>query len=285
MDGDGVRPTATRQRVATWAVELSQSAWGLAAAYLPFVRAISSRSREQVVLAVTEVNGCRYTAWIHGAWSEFLGDEAADDALDLLLDHARASALAGRPVDSSHLEGRLPPDAVRAVRATVAVAELSSLVGNTVDALADRLRGRRPLDLGALAGEVAVVALGLPVAAPLLAAAGAMRLASRLSPPLPEIVCPPDDEANLVVAMLAEAIPTYLANALVRALVLAAPRPVVLGVRAEDTSATVRISRDAIELSNGLAHDVAVVVDGGLDLLLDVAGRALDRDLTRLTVR
>ena len=91
------RPTATRQRVAPWLSELGQTAWGLATAYLPFARAISSRSREQVVLAVTEVNGCRYTAWVHGAWRDFLGADDTDEALDALLDYARASAIAGAP--------------------------------------------------------------------------------------------------------------------------------------------------------------------------------------------
>lgn len=280
----GTRPTATRQRVAPWLVELGRTARGLASAYVPHLRAISSRSREQVVLAVTEVNGCRYTAWVHGAWSDFLGDDGADDALDVLLDYARASAVAGAPVEASQLDGVLPADAVRAVRATVAVAEMSTLLGNTVDALAERLRGHRPLDPGALAGEVVTVAVGVPLAAPLLLVAGAMRLATRLSPPMPSIESPPADQANLVVAMLAEAIPAYLANALVRAVLLGLPRPLVVGVRAEGAAATVRLSRHRIELANGLAGDTAVVVDGGLDLLLDVASRALDRDLQRLTV-
>jgi hypothetical protein len=112
-----------------------------------------------------------------------------------------------------------------------------------------------------------------------------MRLATRLSPPMPVISQPADEQANLVVAMLAEAVPAYLGNALVRALLLALPRPLVIGVRAEGTTATVRVTRDRIRLDNGLADDTSVVVDGGLDLLLDVAGRALNRDLHRLTVR
>ena len=46
-----------------------------------------------------------------------------------------------------------------------------------------------------------------------------------------------------------------------------------------------RITRDRIELANGLADDTVMIVDGGLDLLLDVASPAINRELSRLTVR
>lgn len=283
MDADA-RPSVKPLRVGRWLAGLGDLAWGLAAAYLPGGRAISSRSREQVVLAVTEVNGCRYTAWVHGAWSDFLGEDTTDGALDLLLDYARASAATGAPIDTSHLDGRLPADAVRAVRATIAVAEVSNLVGRTAADLSERLRGRRPILPATMAREAVVVVASLPLAAPLFAAAGVMRLATWVSPPMPVITKPPDDEGNLVVAMLAEAVPAYLGHTLVRALLLALPRPLVVGVRAEGCTATVRLTRDRVELEDGLADDTAVVIDGGLDLLLDVASRALDRDLNRLTV-
>jgi hypothetical protein len=85
--------------------------------------------------------------------------------------------------------------------------------------------------------------------------------------------------------MLAEAVPAYLSNALVRGALLALPRPLIVGVRAEGSTATMRITRDRIELVNGLADDTVMIVDGGLDLLLDVAARAINRELSRLTVR
>jgi hypothetical protein len=267
-----------------WLVELGRTLPGLATAYAPLGRAIDPRSREQVILAVTEVNGCRYTGWIHGAWREFLGDADADDALDALLDYARASALAGVPLTTESLDVALPPGAVRAVRATVAVAELSGTVGTTADGLAGRFTGRRPLAPVDTAREVVLVASALPVAASMFAMAGAMRLATFLSPPMP-VVAQPDDDANLVVAMLAEAVPAYLSNALVRGALLALPRPLVVGVRAEEATATMRITRDRIELTNGLADDTVMIVDGGIDLLLDVASRAINRELSRLTVR
>jgi alkylhydroperoxidase family enzyme len=268
-----------------WVVELGRSITGLAAAYAPLARAIDPRSREQVVLAVTEVNGCRYTAWVHGAWHEFLGDADADDALDALLDDGRASARAGVPLPTDSLDVTLPPEAVRAVRATVAVAELSTAVGTTADGLAERFTGRRGFEPVDTAREVVLVASALPVAASMFVVAGAMRLATYFSPPMPHVVQPDDDDANLVVAMLAEAVPAYLSNALVRGALLALPRPLIVGVRAEGSTATMRITRDRIELVNGLADDTVMIVDGGLDLLLDVAARAINRELSRLTVR
>lgn len=279
------RPTATPQRLLPWLAELGATAAGLADALLPGDRSLSPQSREQIVLAITEVNGCRYTAWIHGAWRDFLGDAALDEALPLLLDFARDSALAGAPVDTSRLEEALPPRAIRSVRATVAAAELSSLFGNTVDGLWARLRGRRPFGAFAAAGEAVVVAAGAPLLTPALVAAGMMRLATRLAPTLPPIERPPTDDANLVVHMLAEAVPQYLANAAVRAVVLRVPAPLVIGVRAEETEATVRISPHRIVIENGIGPDAFLVVDGGLELLLDVATRTLSRELAGIAGR
>jgi alkylhydroperoxidase family enzyme len=277
------RPTATASRLNPWLAELGRTASGLLDAFGPGHGAIAPRSRERVALAVTEVNGCRYTAWIHGAWCDFLGDDQGDEVLPVMLDFARDSALAGAPLDVDELAASLHPDAIRAVRATVAVAEVSSLVGNTADGLWERLRLRRPLRPAAALRETMIVAAAVPLAAPLFVAAGAMRLATWAAPPMPEIVQPPDAEANLVVHILSEAVPQYLANAVVRASVLRLPGPLSIGVRAEGTEATVRIERDRVELTNGLAEDTFLVIDGGLELLLDVATRTLSRELTQLT--
>jgi hypothetical protein len=238
-----------------------------------------------LILAVADVNGCRYTAWVHGAWRDFLGEQQPDELLPALLDYARESAIAGHPVHPSALSGLLPPEAVAAVRATVAVAELETLVGNTAEGLGERLLGERPLPPFVALREALVVAVSLPLAVPVAALAAGMRLAERLSPPLPEFVRPPEGEANLVVHMLAEAVPAYLSNALVRAAVLAFRRPLVLGVRAEGVEATVRIGRDEIVLGNGLDPDAVVILDGGVEVLLDAAARAISRDLTSLSFR
>lgn len=279
------RPTATPQRLIPWLAELGSSAAGLIDALPPGTRSLPPRSRERIVMAITEVNGCRYTAWVHGAWMEFLGDGEADEALPLMLDFARDSALAGGPVDTARLEEILPRRAIRSVRATVAVAELSSLVGNTADGLWARLRGHRPFDVPATIGEVVVVATAAPVALALFLTAGAMRLATRMAPAMPPIDKPPRDEANLVVHMLADAVPQYLANAAVRAVVLRLPSPLVIGVRAEETEATIRLSPARIVLENGIGSDASVIIDSGLELLLDVATRTLSRELAGIATR
>ena len=72
----------------------------------PVARSTPAR-REQVILAVTEVNGCRYCAWIHGSWADYLGElEDPADVLEALLAHARASAEAGQPLDTAPLAER-----------------------------------------------------------------------------------------------------------------------------------------------------------------------------------
>jgi hypothetical protein len=279
------RPTATPERVVPWLGELRDTAAGLVDAFRPGHPGLSPRSRERIALTVTEVNGCRVASWVHESWGDFLGELDVDDALPLLVEFARESALAGEPVDDAPLAEYLDDVTIRSARATVALAELSSLVGNTADGLWQRLTLRRPLDPVAALREAVVVAAAIPLAAPVLVCAGAMRLAALAAPPLPTLVRPADDQANLVVHLLAEAVPAFLSNALVRAMVLRIPGQVVLGIRAEDASATIRLSRDEIVLDNDLAEDVSVVIDGGLELLLDVATRALGRELSSLSPR
>lgn len=279
------RPTASPLRLGRWLAELGRTTDGLVRAFGPGTDALEPRSRERVILAVSEVNGCRYTAWVHGSWHDLLGAERADDSLPALLDYARDSALAGRPADTADLEAVLSPEAVRAIRATVAVAELSSLVGNTADGLAERAMLKRPVLSPQTLSDLLVVGLALPWALPIFAATATMRLVSWAAPPMPVLIAPPDDEANLVVHMLADAIPQYLSHAATRALVLRLPGPLSVGVRAEGTEATVRVSRDRIELENGLSDDTFLVVDGGLELLLDVAARTISREVSGLPVR
>src|SRR5436305_3818704 len=150
------RRTATPARLAPWLVEVGRTLPGLLRSYLPG-QAIDARTRERVILAVTEVNGCRYCAWIHGSWQAFLGVKGLADADEALLTYARACAEAGRPLDPAPLAGTLPPEALQTVRATVAQIEVSNLVGNTVDGLIARLTRKRPIDPLAAAQEVAVV--------------------------------------------------------------------------------------------------------------------------------
>src|SRR5437868_14820177 len=100
------RRTATPARLAPWLVEVGRTLPGLMRSYLPG-QALDARTRERLILAVTEVNGCRYCAWIHGSWQDFLGEAAVHDAEEALLAYARACAEAGRPLDPEPPSARL----------------------------------------------------------------------------------------------------------------------------------------------------------------------------------
>jgi alkylhydroperoxidase family enzyme len=267
-----------------WLTEVAATLPGLVRSYAPG-GPLDPRTREQIILAVTEVNGCRYCAWIHGSWQEFLGDGSHVDAEQALLAYARACAEAGRPLPPDDLAAVLPPDAVRAVRATVAQIEVSNLVGNTVDGLLARLARKRPLEPVAFAREVATVAAALPLAVPLLMTAGAMRVAARIAPPLPDVDMPPAGEANLLVHLLAAAAPTYLSNAVVRLALLGLPRPVAVGIRAGRTAATVRIGRGQVAVENGISRDTIVVVEGEVEPLLQLATGSIVRELASVRIR
>jgi alkylhydroperoxidase family enzyme len=278
------RRTATPDVLVPWLVELVRTVPGLVRSYVPG-SPVPPRTRERVILAVTEVNGCRYCAWIHGSWQDFLGDVAAADAEDVLLAYARACAEAGTPLPTDDLLAVLPSDAVGVLRATVAQIEVANLVGNTVDGVLARLTRKRPLDPAALALELATVGIALPVAVPMLAAAGVMRVVDRIAPPLPEVAAPDPGEANLLAHLLTSALPTYLANALVRLVALGLPAPLAIGVRAGRTAATVRIGRGELAVENGIADDAAFVVEGEVEPLLRLATGSLVRELGSIRLR
>jgi AhpD family alkylhydroperoxidase len=272
--------------VATWVGQLLRNLDGLARSYRPG-GPVDARTRERVILAVTEVNGCRYSAWIHRSWADYLGDGIDDPSEDeeVLLAYARACAEAGVPLDPAPLHEVLPPDAVNAVRATVAQIEMSNLVGNTVDDLLARVARKRPLDPLRAIGEVAAVAAALPVAVPLLATGAVMRVLSRLAPAMPEVDAPPDDDANLLVHLLAQTVPAYLANAGVRLAVLGLPVPVAIGIRAGRTAATVHVGRGQVAVANGIGPDTVLVLEGEIDPLLQLATGSLVRELRSVRLR
>jgi|GEM_PF-2753309 len=278
------RRTATPAALAPWLVEVVRTLPGLVRSYAPR-GPLDPRTREHVILAVTEVNGCRYSAWIHGSWQDFLGDVHHVDAHDALLAYARACAEAGRPLPADELRDVLPEAALSAVRATVAQIEVSNLVGNTVDGMLARLTRKRPMAPVAFAREAATVALALPIAAPLFTTAAVMRVAARWAPPLPVVEMPPTDEANLLAHLLAGAAPTYLANAVARLVLLGLPVPVAIGVRAGRTSATIRFGRRALAVENGISSDAVVVIEGEVEPLLELATGSIVRELGAIRLR
>lgn len=277
------RRTATPAMVAPWAVELVANLPGLLQSYGPGSK-LDPRLRERINLAVTEINGCRYCAWIHGAWHEYLGDKGAAASEEALVGYARACAEAGHPVGTGPLEARLPADQVRAVRATVARIEMANLVGNTVDGLLARIAGKRPRNLRDALVEGAAIAAVLPVALPLLGLAAAMRVVTELAPPVP-VVELPDAEPNLLAMMLAQAIPTYLAAAPVRLGVLGLPVPAGVAIKAGPMAATVRVGRGRVLVRNDVTGDALVVVEGEVDSLLQIATGHVLQGIAALRVR
>lgn len=280
------RRTATPASLAPWLVEIGLRLPGLLSSYTrPNV--LDARTRERVILAVTEVNGCRYCAWIHGNWADFLGDGISRlDAEEAVLTYARACADAGTPLDPAPLlEKGLPAASVQAVRATVAQIEVSNLVGNTVDGLIARLTRKRPLNPIAALQELAVVGAAVPLAIPMLAVGAGLKAIERIGPPMPAVGMPPKGEANLLVHLLAAAIPTYLANAAVRLAVLGLPFEVAIGLKAGRTTATVRVGRSAVAVENGIAPDALAVVEGEVEPLLKLASGNVVGELRKLRVR
>ena len=278
------RRTATPAVLLPWAAELARVLPIVLRTYIPG-RALDPRKRERVILAVTEVNGCRYCAWIHGSWQDFLGETGDDPADEGVLAYARACAEAGRPLDPSPLGEVMPPAAVQEVRATVAQIEVANLVGNTVDGLLARLTRKRPLDPVAAARELATVAAAVPVAVPMLGAAAVMRAVGQLAPALPPVTMPPPGEANLLVHLLAEALPAWLANAAVRTAVLGLPFTVSVSVKAGRTAATLRVGRGRVAVENGVSGDALLLVEGDVEPLLRLASGSIVRQLAAVRIR
>jgi AhpD family alkylhydroperoxidase len=273
------RPILNPWQVAAWMAELMSVPAGLIDAHLPGSSGIGARTREQLILAVSEVNGCRHSAWVHGSWLDFLGRRDPDETLAPLFDYAQACARAGVPLDTTVLDAAFPAAVVRSVRATVARAELANLVGNTVDDLIDQVRGRQSRSPVAALQDLCGLAASLPALAPTALLAGAMKVVARLAPELPAVETPEPTEANLVVHLLAEAAPSYLGHALVRTGLVWSPIPVAIAFRMDGTSATVRLGRGRVIIDNGIAPDAIVVVDGGADALVQTVAGSILRDM------
>lgn len=286
VHGDPVvqRPTASVRALAPWLAELARLLPDLARSYLPFPP-VQARSRERLILAVAEVNGSRYSTWVHGGWQAFLGATDPTDADEAVIAFARACAEAGRPVDPGVLGATLPPAAVRSVRATVAQIEVASLVGNTAEGLLDRVAGRRPRAPLRAAREAVTVGLSLPFTLPVAAIGGAMRLADRWARPIPAVEVLDPTDANLLVHLLAQTLPEYLGHAVVRAAIVGLPFTVAVGIRSGRSAATVRVGRGSISVANGIRNDALLLIDGDVEPLLRAASIAMASELRSIRIR
>lgn len=270
--------------VGSWLREIGRVPLGLLDARLPTGRGVPARTREQLILSVTEVRGGTVSAWVHGTWLDFLGHREPDEALEPLFAYARSCAEAGHPLDTTTLDAVYPPRVVRSVRATVAQASLGAAASAAADRVVGRARsllGRRAPSGGltAAVADAGVTAASVPLALPLVAVAAAMRVANALAPELPDVELPDDDEADLAVHLLAEAVPTYLGNTVLRTLALLSPLPVAIAVRLEDATATLHIGQGRVGVTRGTGPDALLVIEGGSEPLLRVVAASILHDL------
>lgn len=153
---------------------------------------------EKIMLAVTQVNDCRYCRYAHSR-SALREGVSAEELRQVLggdfgaLPEAEAVALAfaqhyaeqnGHPDREAwqRLVEFYGPERARAILAYVKMITVGNLFGNTCDALLSRLRGR-PAAGSSLCAEFAVVGLGLglPLGAAFALAGGVLAAIRRLS--------------------------------------------------------------------------------------------------------
>lgn len=155
---------------------------------LALIRPATSRAlREQVMLATTSVNDCRYCSWAH---THLALEQGVDlEALNQLLGNPDASTL-GRPeaiaiLFAQQFAERQARDAVEGkdrlkeeysawqrseIMAYLHVIYFANLSGNTFDALLARLKGYR-VEESQLMTEVIVSLLSFPVLIPIMLSA------------------------------------------------------------------------------------------------------------------
>jgi hypothetical protein len=80
-------------------------------------------------------------------------------------------------------------------------------------------------------------------------------------------------------------VPSYLANAAVRTALLGLPIPLVFGIQAGRTAATIRVGRGGVQLANGISPEALLVVEGDVEPLLQLATGSLVREIGTLRVK
>lgn len=239
--------------------------------------------REDVLLAVAHAHGATAMAWLHGEWRAFSGSVPDGDVRLALAAHVEACAGAGHPVDPSRLAEVLPPAAVRGVRAVTVRGRVEAEVEARTRRVLGTARAGR-LDAGVLV-DAPLAVVGVAAAIPALIAAATLGAASRLVPPIPRVEGADDPTINLLALLAAEAVPVLLGNAAVRALVLGSPVVVAVGLRSGRSAATVRMGRGRAQVIDGIADDVAMVLDGDIEPLVRLAAGVVLREAHDIDVR
>lgn len=271
---------------------------GLFEARVPGVGGIPARTREQLTLAVSQIQEVPVAVWLHEGWLGFLGRRELDESSQPLLDYARACATAGEPLDATVLQAVHPPAVVRSTRAAVAEAVLVALVLDAVRQVVATARGDDSWSWSSTPAAVATSAVGAPLLAPLALAGVAVRLLDAAVGQLPPVEtadldghhppaspdAPSDETADrhgsLAADLVAEAVPSYLGHAFVRLALVRAPFRTAVGVRMDDTVATLWVGRGRLTVEPGLHPEAVGVLDGGLDPVLRAVAASIVRDLT-----
>ena len=246
----------------TWLGALFEVPVGALSAWAPGLSGLDARTREHVAQHVASACDATLARWVHHTWLEFLGSEPVDD-VSALLDYADACVAADAPVDATVLAALLGDRLTDALRATVAIARLQSAPERLV---ADRSLRELPSALA-----------GLPLLGTGLVVAAALRVATAVSPALPEPAL--DDDGDLAVHLVASSVPALLGNCITRTLLVWAPRPMVVAFALEDGGATLVVGRGRIDVEHGVRDDANLVIDGGTEPLTRHAAAALVRQL------
>ncbi|HEX2574795.1 MAG TPA: hypothetical protein VHK88_00510 [Aquihabitans sp.] len=244
---------------------------------------IDARRRELVSAVVAGAAGSSGLARLHADWHDVLGPAELNEADDEVLSWV-VRAVAGEPdLDVDSLPGEISPSGRRAVGALVAHGVVAAATAHHLGSLAGQLTGRRPFAPRAALGDLAACLVGLPLTAPPAAVGAVLGAVGRLAPPPAPLDV--DGDANLLVQLLAEALPTWLGSAWGRTLVARLPVEVPVAVRSGLTGATVRIGRGRVQLRNGIADDVWALFDGEVDALLRAGSHSLTRELRAARLR
>jgi len=138
---------------------------------------ISPALREQIMLAVTSVNDCRYCNWGHTALAlrngvdltalrqtlsgSLRADSTPDEVAILYAQHVASEQGDADPGAERALAAAWTPDEQAEIKAYITAITFGNLVGNSADAWLARLR-RVPVEGGHPAGEAIAALAGFP---------------------------------------------------------------------------------------------------------------------------
>lgn len=267
-------PLPAVARVTAWAVEGVRTAPAGLRVALPCAP-LPAALREEVAARVAAARGAPWSAWTHDEWRSFHGPGHDDDVRATVLAHADQCAREGRPVGDGALVDVLPPAARREVRAVVVRVGAEAAAERRLVRACDRVRGAGNWLSPATVADLVVAALAAPVVAPSVLSGAVLGALARLAPPMPEVR---GGDATLLTRVLADAVPALLGHAVVRAVVLASPVPVVVGVREGLSAATLRLGRDGASVVDGIDAGALVVLDGEIEMLLRLATGKIVRE-------